>query len=271
MNITNGRRELKILQCPMLFLFCTYLPKSPCFATSLLSYLNTCIIRLLSRTLRYRTCYIATVLGITQLPCNILTLSPLSLLPSSFFFASLCSITLSVLVMPSIAVTCSAVFPSPPLAIPPPLPITSPPSPISLPSTPLRRSKPLSPPDLLDVLLQSSSPTPHFITNASQTQLLALLPVILYSIHSSSSLLLPPLKARLLSSRRLKLRFLLLCRHPAFKHISPRLHFSSAAYAETIYTPLPRSHTPSQKSTLASSLLRLPVDMVRFIHNLQCT
>lgn len=84
-----------------------------------------------------------------------------------------------------------------------------------------------------DALLKKTI-SPELISSASESHLLIFLPLILDVIQATDGVspLLPPLKARMLASRKLKLRFLLLRKHPAFKDFKARLRFSSAAYGQ---------------------------------------
>lgn len=81
--------------------------------------------------------------------------------------------------------------------------------------------------------------TADLLLSASEAHLLILLPVILFQLlpphisdHSAKFFL--PLQQRISSSRRLKLRVLLLRAHPVFRNVPVNLRYSSHAYVKPL-------------------------------------
>lgn len=119
----------------------------------------------------------------------------------------------------------------------------------------------------IDHILGSSILSAKVVSVLTESQLLQLLPLIicLSQQPQQPAGLLPSLRKRLLASRKLKLRFLLLQKHPAFASFDIRRLYSSAAYGRApLIQPRPMSLSLSQIDVAdAMPYVTIPVDMVR--------
>lgn len=121
-------------------------------------------------------------------------------------------------------------------------------------------------PDFLVLARQLSG---DMILCATEAQILLLLPSILHRIevckvpHEKRGAM-DALRIRLCSSRRLKLRFLLLRKHDAFRTLSSRLRYSSRAYdVPIVTTACSSSHIDIEDDmTAMPQSICVPVDMV---------
>ncbi|CAN8072841.1 unnamed protein product [Agarophyton chilense] len=119
-------------------------------------------------------------------------------------------------------------------------------------------------------LMAEKKATPRLVADCSEQQLLLFLPLVMHSIQSQlptePSPLLRPLLIRLCLSRRLKLRFLLLRKHPAFHKLQSSLSFVSRGYNEFVLSRIWSSTEPDcvspKNDMLSGKVLRIPVDMV---------
>lgn len=124
-------------------------------------------------------------------------------------------------------------------------------------------------------ILSERTVSPRHISDCSEQHLLLIFPLILRTIEShqlsnTKSPLICPLLSRMCSSRRVKLRFLLLRKHPAFASLQSTLIFVSRAYGTWCFArgcnPTNSNISPPTQSKPQPNAMRVPVDMVSSKH-----
>lgn len=125
---------------------------------------------------------------------------------------------------------------------------------------------------LVEDVLVAHNLTPAFVSGLGEAHLLFFLPLILNAIQDSKSVspLLESLRQRVCMSRKVKLRFLLLRKHPAFLSFPSRFTYSSKAYGvpSLIGTRISPPSCSGYLDEIHSRVkINIPVDMVRYIAN----